>query len=178
MCKTNRAKKYLERIAMIDALIESELYEKKQWKETEDRVYGTTTSWGESALIDGVLHNVEKIHGGGLTSSPTESAAIASTYIESQYDERIKRLHDEKKSIIKTLEELEVEEFRFLHKVYVQHLTLKEAACAFGNSYSWATSIHGRALKNLEDILMEREKRWKEREIALDGTQQETTVKF
>lgn len=152
MCKTNRAKEYLQRIATIDALIESAMYERKQWKETEDRIYGTTTSWGESAVINGELHNVEKVQGSGL-SSPTENAAIASVYIENKYDERIKRLHDEKEQIISTLETLEVEEFRFMHKVYVQHFTLREAADAFGKSYSWATSIHGRALQSVENIL-------------------------
>lgn len=176
MCKTNRAKEYLERIAMLDAIIEGVMYEKKQWQDTEERIYGTTTSYGESTFIDGELHNMEKTQSSGL-SDPTASMAIESVKIASRYDKRIAILQDQKEEIIKTMEEaLDVEEFKFMHKVYVQGLTLGEAAGTFNKSYSWATSIHGRALKRLENVLIEREKKWKQEKIVSDGTQQETAA--
>ena len=75
-------------------------------------------------------------------------------------------------------EALDVEEFKFMHKVYVQGFTLGEAAGAFNKSYSWATSIHGRALMKLENILIEREKKWKQEQIVSDMTEQETRAEY
>ena len=65
----------------------------------------------------------------------------------------IARLDREKRAIINTIERLPEAEYDVLHKVYVQHLSLQEVAAARDISYSLAASIHGRALKRVENII-------------------------
>jgi DNA-directed RNA polymerase specialized sigma24 family protein len=73
-------------------------------------------------------------------------------------DQEIDRLKKEIAGIIDTIQKLPTEEYDFLHKAYVQHLSLKEVQSASGMSYSWVTTTHGRALNSLQRILDEREK--------------------
>jgi DNA-directed RNA polymerase specialized sigma subunit len=69
--------------------------------------------------------------------------------------EAISKLDFEKRKIIRTIEKLPEAEYDVLHKVYVQHLTLQEVAAERDISYSLAATIHGRALKRLENIINE-----------------------
>lgn len=62
-----------------------------------------------------------------------------------------------KQAIIKTMERLKESEYDVLHMVYVQGKTLYEVADARKISYSSATSIHGIALKKVEEIINEKE---------------------
>lgn len=65
----------------------------------------------------------------------------------------MERLAKAKAKIIKTIEELSEAEYDVLHKVYVQGESLYEVAADRGISYSLATTIHGKALKNLENLI-------------------------
>jgi DNA-directed RNA polymerase specialized sigma subunit len=62
-------------------------------------------------------------------------------------------LQIERGKIIKAIEQLPEAEYDVLHKVYVQHETLQEVAGDRNISYSLASTIHGRALKRLENIV-------------------------
>ena len=85
---------------------------------------------------------------------PMESKVVEAAMI----DQEIDRLKKEISGIIETIQQLPAEEYDLLHKVYVRHLTLKAAHAEAKKSYSWATTTHGRALKNLQYILDHREK--------------------
>lgn len=61
----------------------------------------------------------------------------------------IESLQAQKQEIINNIQFLTEEEYDVLHKVYVQGKTLYEVAADRDISYSLATAIHGRALKNL-----------------------------
>ena len=67
--------------------------------------------------------------------------------------EAISKLDIEKRKIIRTIERLPEAEYDVLHMVYVQYLTLQEVASERGISYSLAATIHGRALKKVENII-------------------------
>ena len=67
--------------------------------------------------------------------------------------EAIDRLDAEKRKIIRNIEQLPEAEYDVLHKVYVQYKTLQEVAADRDISYSLAATIHGRALKSLENII-------------------------
>lgn len=69
----------------------------------------------------------------------------------------IERLYRERASIIKTIELLPEAEYDVLHKVYVQYATLQEVATDRGISYSLTATIHGRALKRLQDLINSKE---------------------
>ena len=153
-----KAKQYLEQIPKINFLIEELLIEKKNWQDENGKEYGITTSYGESVIINGVLHNMEKI-GGRNTSSQVESMAIKNSEVEIEYNRQIKILRDEKDKIINTMRQIKPEPFKLLYKYYVQGHTLKEAAYALGKTESWANSMHGRALQAVQKILDERDEK-------------------
>ena len=135
------AKRYLMQIEKLDRIIENKLVEKQQWKDI---------ALGTSPQMTG-----EKVQSSG---NQQKMADAVDRYIdiEREIDEYIDQLIDVKKDIIATIEQLEVEEYDLLHKIYVQRLTLQEAADAKDKSYSWATTIHGTALENVRKILDER----------------------
>ena len=61
-----------------------------------------------------------------------------------------RRVKDE---ITELIEQLNATEYDLLHKVYIQHMTLYDAAFEKGKSYTWGTTVHGRALKNVQMLL-------------------------
>lgn len=138
-----KAKDYLRQLKMLDRLIENKLAEKEQWKAmatsttqqlTADRVQ---TSGNPQKMADAVCKIIE---------------------IEAEIDACIDNLVDTKRDVIKTLERLNPTEYDLLHKVYVQFLTFEEVADKKGKSYSWVTTVHGRALKNVQRLLDGRRK--------------------
>lgn len=138
-----KAKDYLRQLKMLDRLIENKLAEKEQWKAmatsttqqlTADRVQ---TSGNPQKMADAVCKIIE---------------------IEAEIDACIDNLVDTKRDVIKTLERLNPTEYDLLHKVYVQFFTFDDVAVKKGKSYSWVTTVHGRALKNVQRILDERRK--------------------
>ena len=83
-------------------------------------------------------------------------AVIHYVDLEAEINADIDKLIDSKKDILNVIEQLEAEKYDLLHKVYVQGFTLDEVALKYGFSYSWATTLHGRALKDVQSILDER----------------------
>lgn len=148
-----KAKEYLEQIKLYDVLIECKMFEKKQWEDTKEQVYGTTSSFGESIIVNGELQNMEKVQKSMSTSSPVEETVLQYADIDIRYAEEIRKLMDEREQIINTIMQLSPEHSRFLHRVYVQHLTLGTVAATYNKTYSWATTIHGRALAEVQKIL-------------------------
>lgn len=67
--------------------------------------------------------------------------------------ERIEELKTVRKAIIATIEQLPEAEYDILHRVYIQGETLYEVAAGRHTSYSLVTTIHGKALKRLGEIL-------------------------
>lgn len=65
------------------------------------------------------------------------------------------KLEIERANIIKTIERLPEAEYDVLHGIYVKYWSLKEVAIERNESYSTVTTIHGRALKNLEKLINE-----------------------
>lgn len=133
------AREYLEQIEKNECIIANKQIEKKYWM---DIATGTTANvTGERVQTSGDGHAKEK--------QIVEMVLI---------DEEIERLKGEIAEIISTLERLKAAEYDFLHKMYVQRLSLKEAQAVMKKSYSWAKSTHNKALLNLQKILDEQEK--------------------
>lgn len=128
------AREYLEQIEKNECIIANKQIEKKYWL---DIATGTTAKvGGERVQTSGDGHNMEK--------QIVEVVLI---------DEEIERLKGEIAEIISTLERLNAIEYNLLHKMYVQHLSLKDVCATMRKSYSWAKKAHNRALKNLQRIL-------------------------
>ncbi len=136
------AKKFLNQLKKLDKLIENKLIEKNQWK---------TISTGTTANMCG-----ERVQTSGSKSKMAD-AVVKYVDLEREINERIDALVDERKNVISVIEQLNTVEYDLLHKMYVQYYTLYEIASMYKKTYSWATSIHGRALKNVQKILDERQ---------------------
>ncbi len=133
------AREYLEKIWHNERIIKNKQIERKYWMELAS---------GISASIGGERVQSSK------TSHPMESKVLEAAII----DQEIARLKKEIAEIIETIQMLPTEEYDFVHRVYVQHISMKEVYLEDDKSYSWAKMVHKRALNRLQDILDEREK--------------------
>lgn len=138
-----KARDYLRQPQKLDAMINNKLIEKDQLKS--------------------IALSITPQMGGERVQSSSSQQRMANAIdkivdIDAEINRLIDRLVDKKQEVISTIEELNVTEYDVLHKLYIQGLTYYDVAQAYGKSYSWATTIHGRALSSLQRVLNEREK--------------------
>lgn len=136
------AKLFLRQLRKLDRMIENKLIEKDQWKNIAS---------GTSSPALG-----EKVQ---TSSNPQKMADAVCKYIDMEYeiDKYIDTLVDAKNDVINVIEQLDATEYDILHKRYVQYLELVDIADMYGKTYSWVTTVHGRALQNVQTILDQRE---------------------
>lgn len=143
MRKKNRAQEYLEQVDKLNAMIENKAAEVKQWRDVALGI--TTNTEGERVQSSG--------------SQQKMSDAIDRVVdLQAEINSMIDRLIGLKQEIIKTIELLNATEYDVLHKRYIQGMTFDEIGAVKNKSKSWATTVHGRALQNLNVILDERER--------------------
>ena len=135
------AKEFLRQIKKLDRLIENKLIEIQRWKDIANNT--TATLSGERVQSSG---------------NPQKIADAIGRYIdlEREINQDIDKLVDAKKDVIGVIEQLNATEYDVMHKIYVQYLTLEDVADAYDRTYSWVTTIHGRALKHVQNILNKR----------------------
>ncbi len=137
-----RAKEYLRQLEKLDSMIENKLIERQRWR---DLATDTT------AAIRG-----ERVQSSG-NQQRMESAIVSMIELEREIDACIDRLVDTRRDVISVIEQLNATEYDLLHKIYVQHIPIYDVAAKSDKSYSWTTTVHGRALKNVQNILDARE---------------------
>ena len=137
-----KAKDYLKQIEKLDTLIQNKLAEKAQWKDVALGI--TTTTDGERVQSSG-------------SQQKMADAINRCIDIERDIDSFIDRMVDLKSEIIQTIEQLNPTEYDVLHKRYIQNMTFDEIAETKRKSKSWATTVHGRALQSVQNILDDRE---------------------
>ena len=135
---------FIKQLEKLDLMIENKLAEKARWKEI---------AFGTSAKMDG-----EKVQSSGSQQKMAD-AVCKYVDIEKEIDEQIDKLIDTKKDVISVIEQLNAIEYDLLHKIYVQYIKLYEIPDIYGKSYSWATTVHGRALKKVQAILDQRKEK-------------------
>lgn len=133
---------FLRQVKKIDKMIENKMIEKAQWQ---------AIAMGVTSCSDG-----ERVKSSG-SQQKIANAVARYVDIEREIDQSIDKLRETKKDVTDVIEKLELTEYDVLHKIYVQHLTFVDVAVAYGKTYSWATTVHWRALKNVQKILDERE---------------------
>lgn len=138
----SQAQVYLEQVEKLDAIIENKLIEKQQWKDIALSITGNTEG--------------ERVQSSG-GKSKTANAIEKCIDMEAEIDGLIDLLVDTKKDVIQTIEQLQSPiQYKVLHMKYIQYKQYKEfwdIADKFGKDYSWATTVHGRALNNVQRIL-------------------------
>ena len=139
MRKKSDAQIFLEQVEKLDARIKNKLIEKQQWKDI---------ALGITANMEG-----ERVQSSGAKSKMA-NAIERCVDMESEIDSLIDILIDTKKEVIQTIEGLySAVEYDVLHRRYIQFQDLQEIADHYGKEYGWATTTHGRALKNVQCIL-------------------------
>ena len=133
------AKSYLQQVEMLDEIIKNKLIEREQWKEI---ALGITASMGG-----------EKVQSSG--NNQKMAVAIEKCVdMEAEIDKLIDKFVDTKKKVIETIEKLySPTEYKILHMRYIQHISLTDIAEKLNKEYSWVTTTHGRALKNVQRML-------------------------
>lgn len=133
------AKEFLKQPEKLDLRIKNKLIEKQQWRDI---------ALGITANMDG-----ERVQSSGKKSKMAD-AIEKCVDMEAEIDSLIDDLIDTKKKVIQTIEQLDSPtEYNVLHLRYIQFKSLQEIADHYGRDYGWATTTHGRALKNVQDIL-------------------------
>jgi DNA-directed RNA polymerase specialized sigma subunit len=133
------AKSFLQQVEMLDAKIKNKLIERKQW---EDIALGITANIGN-----------ERVQSSGSQQKMAD-AVIKCVDMETEIDNLIDELIDTKKKVIETIESLySPTEYKILHLRYIQCISLTEIADTLNREYTWVTTTHGRALKNVQKIL-------------------------
>lgn len=150
-------KVFLNQLKKLDAMIENKMIEREQWKAIAEGV----TAGGTSVIVldkkgKQHLHNMEKVQASG---NPQKMADAIHKMIE--IDDEIAlcidKMIEAKKDVLAVIEKLSAAEYDIIHKIYVQHLNLYEVAAMSDRSYSSITTLHGRALKSVQNILDERD---------------------
>ena len=133
------AKSFLQQVEMLDARIKNKLIEQKQW---EDIALGITANIGN-----------ERVQSSGSQQKMAD-AVIKCVDMETEIDKLLDELIDTKKKVIETIESLySPTEYKILHLRYIQGISLTEIADTLNREYTWVTTTHGRALKNVQKIL-------------------------
>lgn len=133
------AKHFLRQVEMLDTRIKNKLIEQQQWRDI---------ALGITANMDG-----ERVSSSGSKSKMAD-AIDRCVDMESEIDSLIDALVDVKKDVIQTIEQVDnPTEYDILHKRYIQFLSLQEIADVYGRDYTTITTTHGRALKNVQNIL-------------------------
>ena len=133
-----KAKDYLQQVNKLDRMISNKLIEVEQWK----AIATGTTAYSNGDMVQS-YGNQQRM----------ESAICKYVSIQDEIDRYIDNMIDIKQDVIHTIEQLPAIEYDLLHHVYIQDKTLYDVADMNDKTYSWATTIHGRALKHVQDIL-------------------------
>lgn len=141
MMKMN-ARDFLKQPRKLDKMIENKLLEKAQWK---------AIATGTAAQMGG-----ERVQSSGSQQKMADAVARF-VDIDKEIDECIDHLIDAKNDVIAVIEQLNATEYDILHKIYIQYKTIDDVADLCDKTYSWVTTVHGRALKMVQNILDERE---------------------
>lgn len=153
MCKTREAQNYLKQLKAIDGDIENMLAEAERWRMI---AYGTTAT-SQTVKINGIEHALDRVQSSG---SQQRMADAVCEYVDIEEDikRELSALAEKRKEIMNVIRMLPYNKRNVIHKRYVQDKSFDEIALMCDKSRSWATSVHGRALQDVQSILDERKK--------------------
>lgn len=135
------AKKWLRQVELLDKKIKNKMVERQQW---EDMAIGLSVGMGgDRVQSSGKKEKMAK---------SVERCVDIESEVEMLVDEYVKA----KLEVIATIEKLDSPtEYNILHMRYIQFMRLQEIADKYNRDYTWVTTTHGRAVKNVQKILDE-----------------------
>lgn len=140
MKKKSEVQIFLERVEKIETIIENKLIEQRQWRELAENI---------TANIEG-----ERVQSSSTITSKMANAVLNCVVLEDEIAEAVDKLIAEKQKVTQTIEKLHSPtEYKILHMRYIQHISLADIADRLDKEYTWVTTTHGRALKNVQKML-------------------------
>lgn len=140
MKKKSEVQIFLERVEKIETIIENKLIEQRQWRELAENI---------TANIEG-----ERVQSSSTITSKMANAVLNCVVLEGEISEAVDKLIAEKQKVTQTIEKLySPTEYKILHMRYIQHISLADIADRLDKEYTWVTTTHGRALKNVQKML-------------------------
>ena len=133
MLRKMKVKNYLQQVQKIDAVITNKMIEREQWLTLASSLSGQT---------DG-----ERVKSSGSNQKMEDSVVMAIDAAR-DIDKYVARLRDVKSEISEVIQQIPV-----LHKLYIQGKDLDDVAADNKKSYSWASTMHGRALAHVQGVL-------------------------
>lgn len=147
----NEAKPYLLQIRKLDEMIMDKKWELEQMRHVAEGMAG----FGEDVVINGEKHAMDKVQTSG---NPQRMSDAVCSYVdvEKRMLKDIARWQAEKQERISILHTLPEKPYKVAHRIYVRGMSLQDVANDLKQSYSWATTMHGIALKHVMDALKEK----------------------
>ena len=138
-CGRLDAKDFLKQVKILDVRIENKLIERQQWHDLALSI--TANMSGEVVQSSG-------------SQSKMADALNACVDMEGEIFREVISLREKKKKVTETIERLDSPtEYDVLHMRYIQHKSLQDVADKYKKDYGWSTTVHGRALKNVQALL-------------------------
>lgn len=147
----NEAKPYLQQIRKLDEMIMDKKWELEQMRHVAEGMSG----FSEDVVINGKIHAMDKVQTSG---NPQRMSDAVCSYVdvEKRMLKDIARWQAEKQERISILHTLPEKPYKVAHRIYVRGMSLQDVADDLKQSYSWATTMHGIALKQVCDALKEK----------------------
>lgn len=140
--KTKEAQDYLKSIRKKDSIIRNKLIEREQLRDIALSITPQTSG--------------ERVQSSGSKQSMA-NAIDKCVDMDAEINRLIDELVDLKQKAGKMIEKLDMEKYDVLHKTYFQFMSFDEIAAVKNRSKSWATTVHGRALEDVQRMLEERD---------------------
>ncbi len=133
------AKEFLRQVKKLDLQIKNKLIERQQWKDI---------ALGITASMEG-----ERVQSSSSQQKMAD-AVVRCVDMEAEIDSLVDKLIDTKKEVVQIIEQLDSPtEYDVLHRRYIQYQSLQDVADHYKKDYGWATTVHGRALKHVQELL-------------------------
>lgn len=135
----SEAQSFLEGYEMDKVKLECKLEERRFWHDL-------------SLSITGQMGG-ERVQSSGSKDKMAQARDVC-IGMEDDILTQVKTLASKQKEVTGVLDQLDnPTEYKLLHQKYIQFKQLKEIANNFKSDYTWATTVHGRALKSIAAIL-------------------------
>ena len=114
--------------------------------------WAEVTKWKDVACSVTGCTDAVRVQSSGSKQKMAD-AVVSYSDIQEDIKQRIAEAKAIQNEIIKKIAQLKEPEYYVLHSVYILGMQFKEVAASKNKSVSWATSLHGTALANLQQIL-------------------------
>lgn len=139
MRQKSEAQVFLESYEMDKVKMECKLDERQFWYDL-------------SLTITGQMGG-ERVQSSGAKDKMAQARDVCME-VENDILAQVKTLALKQKEVTGVLDQLtNPTEYKLLHQKYIQFKELKVIADNFKSDYTWATTVHGRALKSVEAIM-------------------------